>query len=76
LSETAVGPGTGNVYAKIQDLFQGLVKDGLLGLVWFDKDQHAGIYHQDWRLEGNDTAQASFSIEASDELAATLPTGQ
>jgi hypothetical protein len=76
LSETAVGPNTGNVYAKIQDLFQGLDKDGLLGLVWFDKDQHAGIYHQDWRLEDNGTAQASFSLGASDELAATLPTGQ
>jgi hypothetical protein len=76
LSETAVGPDTGNVYAKIQDLFQGLDKDGLLGLVWFDKDQHAGIYHQDWRLEGNQTAQASFSLGASDELATTLPTGQ
>jgi hypothetical protein len=76
LSETAVGPAAGNVYAKIQDLFQGLVKDGLLGLVWFDEDQHAGIYHQDWRLEGNQTAQASFSLGASDELSATLPTGQ
>jgi mannan endo-1,4-beta-mannosidase len=76
LSETAVGPATGNVYAKIYDLFQGLVRDGLLGLVWFDKDQHAGVYHQDWRLEDNQTAQASFSLGASDELAATLPTGQ
>jgi hypothetical protein len=76
LSETAVGPDTGNVYAKIQDLFQGLDQDGLLGLVWFDKDQNAGIYHQDWRLEDNNTAQASFSLGASDELATTLPTGQ
>ena len=76
LSETAVGPDTGNVYAKIQDLFQGLVEDGLLGLVWFDKDQHAGMYHQDWRIEDNGQAQASFSLGASDELAATLPTGQ
>jgi mannan endo-1,4-beta-mannosidase len=76
LSETAVGPDTGNVYAKILDLFQGLNKDGLLGLVWFDKDQDAGIYHQDWRLEDNETAQTSFSIGASDELATTLPTGQ
>jgi hypothetical protein len=53
-----------------------LDKDGLLGLVWFDKDQNAGIYHQDWRLEDNGTAAASFSLGASDELAATLPTGQ
>jgi Glycosyl hydrolase family 26 len=76
LSETAVGPATGNVNANIQYLFQGLVTDGLLGLVWFDEDQHAGVYHQDWRLEGNETAQAAFSLEASDELAPTLPTGQ
>jgi len=76
LSETAVGPDTDNVFAKIQDLFQGLVGDGLLGLVWFDKDQHAGIYHQDWRLEDNGNAQTSFALGASDELAKTLPTGQ
>lgn len=77
LSETAVGPGTGNQYAKIQDLFQGLAQDGLLGLVWFDIDQHAaGMYQQDWRIEDNRLAQASFSLGASDELAATLPTGQ
>ena len=50
LSETAVGPHA-HQYVKITDLFNGMGQYHALGLVWFDKAQHDGIYHQDWRLE-------------------------
>jgi len=64
LSETAVGPEAGQ-FAKIGDLFQGMRKYKTLGLVWFDKDQHQGIYHQDWRIEGDAPAQAAFRLGIS-----------
>jgi hypothetical protein len=37
-----------------------------LGLVWFDIDQHQGIYHQDWRIENSPAAEAAFRLHASD----------
>ena len=42
--------------AKIQDLLRGLAAYQLLGPVWFDIGQHAGIYHQDWRIEDHQAA--------------------
>ncbi len=76
LSETAVGP-AGNPVVNIQNLFKGMLAYKTLGLVWFDKNQQGerGIDHQDWRIEDNPLAQASFQLGASDELVATLPTG-
>ena len=68
LSETAVGPAAGQ-FVKIQDLFRGMQKYKTLGLVWFDKDQHNGIFHQDWRIEGSQTAEDSFRLGVRDELA-------
>jgi hypothetical protein len=64
LAETAVGPDTHNVPAKIRNLFAGVVGDHLLGLVWFDQAQSNGIRHQDWRLENNPAAMLTFRIEA------------
>jgi Glycosyl hydrolase family 26 len=61
LSETAVGPAAGQ-FAKVGDLFAGMRKDKTLGLVWFDKAQHQGIYHQDWRIEGDQPAIAAFRL--------------
>jgi len=61
LSETAVGPVSGQ-FSKILDLFTGMAKYRTLGLVWFDKDQDGGIYHQDWRIEGNQAAEATFKL--------------
>jgi hypothetical protein len=29
-------------------------------VVWFDEDQDAGIYHQDWRLGDGTRAAAAF----------------
>jgi mannan endo-1,4-beta-mannosidase len=63
LSEVAVGPLAGKS-RKIPDLFAGIRRLHLLGLIWFDVRQHAGIYHQDWRLEDNPAALAVFRREA------------
>lgn len=59
LAETAIGPVAGQA-AKIPDLFVGVKRYHLLGLVWFDVNQHRGPYHQDWRLEGKRTAITAF----------------
>ena len=72
LSETAVGPDAGQ-FAKIQDLFHGMAAYKTLGLVWFDKTQHAGIFHQDWRIEDNLQAQISFRLGVRDELTPFSP---
>ena len=64
LSETAVGPRAGQ-FLKITNLFEGMQQYGTLGLVWFDKDQDHGINQQDWRIEGNTTAQAAFRAGVS-----------
>jgi hypothetical protein len=64
LSETAVGPEAGSA-AKIPGLFAGVHEYQTLGLVWFDIDQHDGLYHQDWRIEGNPAAEAAFRLGAS-----------
>lgn len=58
ISETSVGPVARS--SKIAGLFAGVRKEHLLGLVWFDQAQHAGIYHQDWRLEDSPAALAAF----------------
>jgi mannan endo-1,4-beta-mannosidase len=62
IAETAVGPVAGP--GKIADLFAGATQANLLGVVWFDEAQDAGIYHQDWRLEDSPQALAVFSREA------------
>jgi mannan endo-1,4-beta-mannosidase len=68
LSETSVGPAAGQP-AKIAGLFRGMAADKALGLVWFDISQHDGIYHQDWRLEDNQAAEAAFRRSAAAYLA-------
>jgi mannan endo-1,4-beta-mannosidase len=57
LSEVAVGPAAGA--GRVQDLFAGIRRYHLLGLVWFDQAQHDGIYHQDWRLEDSPSSLAA-----------------
>jgi hypothetical protein len=68
LSETAVGPAAGQL-VKIQDLFRGMARYKTLGLVWFDKNQHNGIFHQDWRIEDSETAQDALKLGVRDALA-------
>ena len=48
LSEVGIGPRAGQA-AKIPGLFTGIRRNHLLGLVYFDVDQHQGLYHQNWR---------------------------
>jgi len=61
LSETAVGP-QAHQFVKVHDLFTGMAQDHALGLVWFDKAQNDGIYHQDWRLEDSAAAASNFRL--------------
>jgi hypothetical protein len=68
LSETAVGPRAGQA-VEIPNLFAGIQKYKTLGLVWFDKDQDDGILHQDWRIEGDPTAEFAFRLGVRDDLA-------
>jgi hypothetical protein len=65
ISETAVGPATGNQPAAIGNLFNGLRANQLLGLIWFDVAQAGGQFHQDWRLEGDPRALAAFSKDVN-----------
>jgi hypothetical protein len=37
--------------------------------VWFDKAQHDGLDHQDWRLEDSPFAEGSFKLGVKDYLA-------
>ena len=65
LSETGVSPKINNRFAAIEDIFNSLQSQSLLGVVWFDENQSPqGPYRQDWRIEGHsqsDTqAQAAF----------------
>jgi mannan endo-1,4-beta-mannosidase len=64
ISETAVGPRTGNQVAGIDNLFAGLRANRLLGLIWFDEAQDNGQYHQDWRLEGHPALIRAFRAAA------------
>ncbi len=65
LSETAVGPAADQLL-KITNLFQGMQQYGTLGLVWFDKTQDHGIFHQNWRIEGSTPAEAAFRVGVAD----------
>ena len=60
IAETAAGRGTGDQPGAIASLFAGLRARRLLGLIWFDQDQHGSLYHQDWRLEGDAAATRAF----------------
>ncbi|HXW43805.1 MAG TPA: glycosyl hydrolase [Streptosporangiaceae bacterium] len=64
IAETAVGT-TEDRESQIAALFAGVRANGLVGVVWFDEAQHAGLYHQDWRLEDDPAALAAFSAAAA-----------
>jgi mannan endo-1,4-beta-mannosidase len=63
IAETAVGT-TPNRENQIAALFAGVSAEHLAGLIWFDEAQHAGLYHQDWRLEDDPSALAAFTAAA------------
>jgi hypothetical protein len=71
IGETAIGPRSDHEVADIRDLFAGIKRNHLIGIIWFDKRQHVNIYHQDWRLQDNQAALASFQAA----LAAAGPLG-
>ncbi len=60
IAETAVGTTT-NRESQIDALLAGVRAERLAGVVWFDEAQHAGLYHQDWRLEDDPEALAAFT---------------
>ena len=64
IAETAVGT-TPNRESQIDALFAGVRAERLAGVVWFDEAQHAGLYHQDWRLEHDPSALAAFTAAAA-----------
>jgi hypothetical protein len=64
IAETAVGT-TPTRESQIDGLFAGVRAERLAGVVWFDKAQHAGLYHQDWRLEDDPSALAAFTAAAT-----------
>jgi mannan endo-1,4-beta-mannosidase len=59
LSETSIGQLAGQAHS-MPNLFAGIRRYHLIGLVWFDAAQHGGPYHQDWQLEGHPAAVAAF----------------
>lgn len=64
ISETAVGPAAGQARG-IPDLFAGVKRDNLLGLIWFDVAQHGASYRQDWHLADHPAALAAFRKAAA-----------
>lgn len=67
IAETAVGT-TPNRESQIDALFAGVRAERLAGVVWFDEAQHAGLYHQDWRLEDDPDALAAFTAAVATYL--------
>jgi hypothetical protein len=62
ITQTAVSPHAGQP-AKIHNLFSGIEAYGLLGLVWFNQDQHSN--GRDWQIQDNSAAERSFQRAAS-----------
>jgi mannan endo-1,4-beta-mannosidase len=67
IAETAVGT-TPDRESQIDALVAGVRAERLAGVVWFDEAQHAGLYHQDWRLEDDPQALAAFTAAVATYL--------
>jgi mannan endo-1,4-beta-mannosidase len=63
IAETAVGPKTHKLVVDVRRLFAAAYRRHLLGLVWFDKGQHNGVRHQNWRLESHPAELVAFQQE-------------
>ena len=68
IAETAVGGNPARA-SQIGGLFAGAGAGHIVGVIWFDHGQHAGLYHQDWRLEGDAAAVSAFTVAARQYLA-------
>jgi glycosyl hydrolase family 26 len=64
ISETAVGLTAGQA-RSIPDLFAGVKRNNLLGLIWFDVKQQGSPLHQDWSLAAHPAALAAFRKAAA-----------
>ncbi len=63
LSETAVSPKINNRFAAVEDIFNSVRSQNLLGVVWFDERQSPqGPYRQNWQIEGNSPSDAQAQI--------------
>lgn len=81
IGETAVGPVTGHQVWGIKNLFAGIKRRNLAGLIWFNRNQSGlnyaaskRVYHQDWRLQDQPKALRAFiaGLKADGPLA-SLP---
>lgn len=59
ISEAGIGPNSSRD-SQISGLFAGAGASHIGALIWFDVDQHDGVYHQDWQLEGDPSAVSAF----------------
>lgn len=66
ISEVGIGINA-NRDKQISGLFAGARVNRIGGIIWFDVSQNDGIYHQDWRLEGDKSALSAFRAGASGE---------
>lgn len=78
IGETAVGPMIGHQARGIRNLFAGIKRRKLAGLIWFNRNQlslhfaaRKRVYHQDWRLQDHPAAVRAFidGLRASSPLA-------
>jgi mannan endo-1,4-beta-mannosidase len=67
IGETAAGPVFNRQAWEVNDLFAGIRRNNLLGMIWFDENQDLKSYpvslrpfHQDWRLEDHPAALSAF----------------
>ena len=75
VAETAVADSVNRQPQDILQLFRGVKRQHLLGLVWFDRDQLGGSRDQpagtaaaNWRLEGDQPAVRAFNTAVRDYL--------
>jgi Glycosyl hydrolase family 26 len=59
IAEVGIGPNPSRV-SQLSGLFAGARANHVGAVIWFDVDQHDGVYHQDWQLEGNPEALRAF----------------
>lgn len=70
ISETGVGT-TPDRETQIKNLLAGVQANHMLGIVWFNKAQHDGVAHQDWRLQDDPAALAEFKSAVQNYLASS-----
>jgi len=63
VGETSIGWFTGHAQFDMRQLFQGIRRFRLKGLVWFNINQRGGssIYHEDWRVQDRPWLQRSLT---------------